>query len=566
MSTNNTKKDVVYIDVDDEITTVIEKVTSSEQKIVALVLPKRAAVLQSIVNMKLLKRAAVASKKNIVLITSEASLMPLAGSVGLHVAKTAQSKPTIPAAPMAAKDEPETIDAPQEVAPAASSDADFDSEQHANRAIGDLAHDSVEDTIELDNAEDSAAAAAGGKRAAAQAKQPKQPKQPKKGKDKKLKVPDISKFRNKVLIGVAALVVIIVGWIFAAVVLPKATVAIKTDSQDIEKTLDLKLDTTATGVDADSTSVPAVRAQVTKTTQQEVAASGTKNLGKRAEGSVRFRIASCASEPAKIPAGTGVSQGGKTYITQKTASFSPNFGGSCSTGNIDITAQDGGADYNISGQADFTVAGRSEVTGTGSARGGTDNTVKVLTEADINSAKQKLSAEDDPAAVAEIEANLKGQGLLAIKESLNKSTPEVSATAQAGDQVDTVTVTQRVTYNMMGVQRKHLDELVKGIVSKEIDTKRQTILDTGVDKATFGLQNQANDSEQVVVSMRVTALAGPELDKTQLAELIAGKKSAEAEALIKKYPGVTAVEVSYSPFWVSSVPKNVEKITINYEK
>lgn len=57
-------KDTIYIDVDDEITGIIDKVVSSKHKIVALVLPKRAAVLQSIVNMKLLKRVAMRIKSN----------------------------------------------------------------------------------------------------------------------------------------------------------------------------------------------------------------------------------------------------------------------------------------------------------------------------------------------------------------------------------------------------------------------------------------------------------------------------------------------------------------------
>lgn len=576
MSTSSTKKDTIYVDVDDEITTVIEKVTSSPQKIVALVLPKRATVLQSVVNMKLLKRSAAASEKNLVLITSEAGLLPLAGAVGLHVAKTPQSKPAIPVAPAHMKDEPETIEEADDY-----SEADFDANQNAARPIGDLADDSV-DTIELDNAEESrssskaAGAAAGGVRLArgdkSKSKDKDKPSKPKKGKDKKLKVPDIGRFRNKVLIGVAALVLLIAGWIFAAVVLPKAQVAIKTDSQDIQKTIDLKLDTTATEVDAKNTTIPAVRAQVTKTTQQEVAASGTDNLGKRAEGGVVFTI--CASSPAQvndIPAGTGVSTGGKNYITQERASFSFSQGQGCGgnafrfrSSQVEIRAQAAGSEYNVR-NADFTVAG-SAATGSGSATGGTDEIVKIVAQSDIDSATQKLTAAEDQSAVTELEANLKNQDMFAIKESLNKSTPEITATAKAGDRVDSVTVTQRVTYNMMGVKRSQLDELVKDVVSEDIDTERQTILDTGVDKATFGLQNQANESEQVVVSMRVTALAGPDLDKEKLAEEIAGKKSAEAEALIKKYPGMVDVRVTYSPFWVSSVPGNVDKITITLEK
>ena len=97
---SSAQKDIVYIDVDDEITSVIDKLQSSKHKIVALVLPKRAAMLKSVVNMKLLKRSSDESDKNIVLITSEAGLLPIAGSVGVHTAKTLQSKPTIPPAPI----------------------------------------------------------------------------------------------------------------------------------------------------------------------------------------------------------------------------------------------------------------------------------------------------------------------------------------------------------------------------------------------------------------------------------------------------------------------------------
>src|SRR3982750_4418911 len=108
------QKDTIYIDIDDEITSIIEKVRASQQKIVALVLPKRASVLQSIVNMKLLKRTADTAKKSLVLITSEAGLLPLAGTVGLYVARNLQTKPEIPAVDGVA-DGVEDIDEPEEM-------------------------------------------------------------------------------------------------------------------------------------------------------------------------------------------------------------------------------------------------------------------------------------------------------------------------------------------------------------------------------------------------------------------------------------------------------------------
>src|ERR1700732_4612877 len=125
-------KDTIYIDIDDEITGIIDKLRGSSGKIVALVLPKRAAVFQSIVNMKLLKRAADDAKKNLVLITAEAGLLPLAGAAGVHVAKTLSSKPEIPSAP-------QTDDATEEMVEETGDESEITAENAGDQPVGKLA-------------------------------------------------------------------------------------------------------------------------------------------------------------------------------------------------------------------------------------------------------------------------------------------------------------------------------------------------------------------------------------------------------------------------------------------
>ena len=89
-------KEVIYVDGDDDITTIIDKTTSSEASIIALVLPKKYATLKSSVNMKLLKRTADKSRKKIVLITGEDTLLPLAANAGVFVASSLKSRPEVP--------------------------------------------------------------------------------------------------------------------------------------------------------------------------------------------------------------------------------------------------------------------------------------------------------------------------------------------------------------------------------------------------------------------------------------------------------------------------------------
>ncbi len=89
-------KDIIYLDIDDEITTIIDKIEASKADLVGLVLPKRAAVLQSSVNIKLLKRAVDSIGKKLVLITTDASVVSLAADNKIYVAADTSSKPEIP--------------------------------------------------------------------------------------------------------------------------------------------------------------------------------------------------------------------------------------------------------------------------------------------------------------------------------------------------------------------------------------------------------------------------------------------------------------------------------------
>ncbi|HET9174111.1 MAG TPA: hypothetical protein VFN56_02405, partial [Candidatus Saccharimonadales bacterium] len=279
-------KDVVYIDIDDEITSVIEKVHGSDARILALVLPKRASVFQSIVNMKLLKRAADADKKRLVLITSEAGLLPLAGAVGLHVAKSLQTKPTIPAGPNV-DDAEETID--EEPLDATQP---FTAETAGSKSIGELAGatgalsaplttDEALETVELDNDDD------GKETPASSAPLPLAAK-PKK--DKKLKVPDFNRFRLLLALGVLLLILLGIGLYVAASVLPKAAIIIKTDATNVNTNLNLTLDTAAKQLDPSTNTVPAKQVQQQKTYTQQVPTTGQQNNGQKASGTVTMSI------------------------------------------------------------------------------------------------------------------------------------------------------------------------------------------------------------------------------------------------------------------------------------
>ncbi|MBI4232395.1 hypothetical protein HY605_04130, partial [Candidatus Peregrinibacteria bacterium] len=78
-------KKVVYIEIDDEVTAVYDKVKAVKSKHVYIVAPKRSIIFQSIVNLKILNRKAEDEGKKIYLITNDKNGIHLGQKVGIAV-------------------------------------------------------------------------------------------------------------------------------------------------------------------------------------------------------------------------------------------------------------------------------------------------------------------------------------------------------------------------------------------------------------------------------------------------------------------------------------------------
>jgi hypothetical protein len=117
---------------------------------------------------------------------------------------------------------------------------------------------------------------------------------------------------------------------------------------------------------------------------------------------------------------------------------------------------------------------------------------------------------------------------------------------------------------MLGVQKSALNELIDNAVNQQINTSTQAIFNDGLTSATYTASNQSGTAAQV--NLATTATVGPNLSVSKLKSQVAGKKTGDVQNLLSGYTGVTKVTVHYSPFWVSSTPKKLSKITILFEK
>ena len=154
--------------------------------------------------------------------------------------------------------------------------------------------------------------------------------------------------------------------------------------------------------------------------------------------------------------------------------------------------------------------------------------------------------------------------MLTIPGSFVAGQPTITTSANVGDQATSVTVTEATTYSMFGVKSSYLATIVDSAINKQINTANQSIINYGLTNLNFTIVNQAATTAQA--TFPETATIGPKFNLANLKKQIEGKKAGEVRTIIGANPGVTSVNVHYSPFWVSTAPKNASKITIDIKK
>ncbi len=548
-------KDTIYIDIDDEITSIIDKVQASKEKIVALVLPKRATMLQSIVNMKLLKRSADTAKKKVVLITSEHSLLPLAGAVGLHTARTLQSKPAIPPAPDTAGMAADQAITAAELPPA---EPDLDK----SKPVGELAAGTAaaaelppEETIEVDNRpadKTTAAAATGAKKA-----------------KKKFKIPDFKKFRTRLILAITAVILLIAGWVWGFIIAPRADIVVTTDTTSHDVNFEFTASTGAEEADLENLVARAKLLEIEKSEIGKAPATGEKDVGEKASGEVTLELVNCSSSQVSIPAGTAITTGNLSYVTEASVTLqSIEIGGQCrnedfpniSTETVEVTAAKAGDQYNVASGRTFSVAGYSSVSGTNAAAmtGGTSKIVKVVSEDDVAAAQARI-AEAVGNVNQELRDQLQQDGYKPLPETETSSKPDVSVSPAVGEEASEVTVTSVVVYSMYGLSEEDANKLIEETIKEDIDTEKQSLLDTGLGDAVIRVTERPSD-DVLNISLQTLAYAGPEFDLEALRQEFAGQKRSEIESSLTARPGVIDVSIDYSPFWVYSTPRSAKKI------
>lgn len=555
-------KDIIYIDVDDDITAVISKVKDAKEKIVALVPPKRIGILQSAVNLRLLSRAAEQSGKRLVLISNNSALLALASVAKIPVAKNLQSKPAMAEIPALEVDDGEdVIDGAQLPVGELAKTADNAS---ADAFVSDPA---IDEAVRENAAETSPRALPPAPGQALRRPRPKSG----------VRVPNFDVFRKRLALIIGGGVLLVVFLIWAIFFAGHATILITARTADASVNPKVAINTDATTSMANGT-LKAVSQQVKKDVSLSFTPTGSKDVGDKAKGQVVFQNCESLSSET-VPSGTVITANGNQYVTQEDATVPGGTGdlGICTApGKSDpvaVTASDIGSEYNTPSGTTFSVAGHPNssssfyfnAVASSDVSGGSKKQVKVVTDQDVQKAIDQLSSQSSDDVKSQL-AKQFGGSVVTIDQSFKadrsgvKSSPAVGAEASDG----TAKLTGSVVYTMLGVDKSEIGRFLDDYLAKTYQDKAdQRVYDNGADKASFTdlIAAQSGYSGTLVA----TAQVGPKIDDTAIKNESKGKRYGEIQSSIESINGVDNVDVKFSPFWVSKVPNDTNRIKVEFK-
>jgi len=546
-------KDVIYIDVDDDVTAIIGKIKKSKEKIVAVVPPKRVGTLQSAVNLRLLDRMARADKKQLVLITNNQALVALAANASIPVAKNLQSKPEIAEIPaIAIDDEDDIIDG-----------AELPVGDHAGSLKGkdatrtaDAGRSDAIDTMNIDGDTMSAAAAAttAGSSYATSKKVTTA--------RSKVKIPNFDKFRKRLFFGIAGGILLVGLLIWMFVFAPAATVIVTAGTSSAPVSSTVKLGGTV-ATDFKTGVVKSISQQEKKDAVLEFDATGEKDLGTPATGTVKFSTNNITNLGTTIPAGTKLTtSSGTVFATDSAVTMTTsNYSGA----NVAVTAVENGTNYNgATGSATGAPSGISAAL-VGSTAGGTSKIAKVATNEDVERAKGQLIGQSADAEKAALTKKfISGEKVIDSSFTVDRaeavSAPAVGQEAANGK----AKLTIATTYTIHAIAKADLETYLNASLNGQIvDAKNQKVYSTGIEE--LGLSNFRREGDVLTVALTTTGKIGPKIDESAIKEEVKGKIYGEVQSSLQMIDGVKSVDVKFSYPWVRTIPGNTDKIKIEFK-
>jgi hypothetical protein len=573
---------IVYLEIDDEITSAAARIRASDASRIAVVLPYGSRVATSRINFRLLSRDALTHEKRLSIVSGDAATRALAASAGLPVfASVAEYEGSL----AGVDDEPRpATDVPVVPAAVAATASGATGSPTSTRATEPETGSEPAPDGTLGLVVPAAAAAAavlpGETVRSSVPRGPtyeRQPPEPPARPGAAAPAPT-SRARGRIdirtpwLVGgaILALAVLIAG-VGAYLVLPSATIAVTPRPEGVGPIqVTVVADPNATQPDAVAGVVPATTVSIPVSVDDTFAATGKRVALTQATGTVRFQNLDPTSTN-RIPAGSVVRTGSAIRFRTAVTITVPRaeligFQIFPASASVKVTAIEGGPDGNVEPNTIVIVpSGENpiflKVTNPQATTGGRRQEFTRVTQADVDGAVAALNASLQTAfqeAMSDPSLTAGGATVFPGSGSLGEAKPTVAPATLVGQEVATFPLGLSATGTVVTADTAPVTAIAETQLHGEVKPGHELIAGSVDIRPGDAIVTGQTVSIPVVASAQQVAI----LDPAQLKAKVLGKSIDEARAILEPFGGV---ELRVSPDWAGSVPSFESRVDLTVQ-
>jgi baseplate J-like protein len=542
---------LLYLDVDDEITSAANRIRNVTEMRVALVLPAGSRLATSRMNFRLLAREAQAHAHDLFIVAPEAATRALAASAGLAVYQTVHEleeamDPEGTTGAVAPGASAVTIPLDRVAPPDRAGKPHGDMARHLDAKVETPTEPFVEPIPGSRVAADRPYGVPAGRSAGSGS------------------LPVVSGSRRRaerrngwVVALVAILVVAAIGGFIGGQLLPAATIVVTPKVEPVSLSFDVTADPKVTAPDPRATVVPATRPTFPLEATDDFQATGRKITETRATGIVRFTSFDTSSD-TDIPAGSIVSTpNGIQFATQANVHLPVAPPLDSVFADVAVTARKPGTAGNVSAARitvieDYPkpVPGILKVTNRAATSGGTHTEKVIVSQKDIDKALAALTSQIDAqlgVIVTEPGQILPDLTVFPDTKSRTTAVPAPDPKTLLNDQVESFSLSMTATGTITAVDESAVSTLATVRLRAAIPSDHDLVKDS----ASVTVGAGAAQGDVIVFPVQATAQQVRRVVAADLVAAVKGKSLADARATLETY-GTTTIDLW--PVFASSVP------------
>lgn len=550
-------KDVIYLEPDEEITSIIDKLKDITCKKVILVAPKGASIIKSVVNLKILKKEGESLGLEIAFVTNDLIGRNIIAQIGLPIYENIDSlKPVI----KPKKEEPdinETIEIDM-------------SEKKPNTPPPGVQVHYYNQNDEDENIN--------------KAKTIKKKKEPithtmaspmsAKNYHEPIAIKPIKpkKFPIKVLI---IILILVLGYFSFMYFYVKSTINLIVKSEKIEENIQITVDTSLSKPSEDNKSIPGEIVSIKDEITKEFKATGKKDIGEKAKG--KITISNGTGTVLEIPAVTQFETNNKLiYLSVSSVSVPAATASVDAEGNVIKTpgksevlveSREAGDKYNIE-PTTFAIANFPNATASNQEKfyGGVTKEITIISSNDFDNAYEELKNQLEKKASENLLTSVQDKKLSMLSDAISYENLDFISDKKEGTETDKFNATLKLEAKTIAFSEDNYKNNVLASLGSKIPQDKELVISKD-DQIAQGDFNIDLAKGVLKIDGVISTKLAPKLDYDAIKKDIKGKKIDDAISYLKTNTSFKDVVIENKPNWYKKIAKKISNITLdkNYQ-